>query len=77
MWQYQKREVVYFRNKYLIALYDKDDWCVGVYDNVKDLANDFSLDKKLNLQLQRSFRRALQTKSKWQGYNIFLIDIKE
>lgn len=28
-----------YRNRYLLALYDKDDFIIGVYDNVKELCD--------------------------------------
>ena len=34
----------FYKRNYMIAIYEDDEWLVGLYDNTKDLAKDIGMD---------------------------------
>lgn len=37
-------EVSFYKKKYLIGVYENDEWLVGLYDNTKDLAKGIGMN---------------------------------
>lgn len=65
---------LFYRNKYLIALYDINDYPVGVYDNVVPMAK--ALNKSTNT-MYASLTRAFQKWIKGDGLHQLIIDGKK
>ena len=39
-----KGGVSFYKGKYLIGVYENDEWLIGLYDNTKDLAKDIGMN---------------------------------
>lgn len=59
-----------YKKRYLIAVYDKKDFCVGVYDNILDFAKIYKL--KAN-SIYCAFKNT-ETEIKLRKYTIYFID---
>lgn len=51
----------FYKNKYLIAIYDRDDDLVGLFDNVKDFATRYNFKYEYAFQ---KLRRVIKGKRK-------------
>ena len=67
-------EFNFYKNRYAIALYDKEDWCYRVFDNLREIEVVFNKPYK---NLKWSLNKALKRKQMWLGYNVYLIDMLE
>lgn len=67
-------ELYFYKNRYAIALYDKEDWCYGVFDNLSEVSVVFKIPYK---KLKCSLNKALKRNYLWLGYRVYLIDMLE
>ena len=63
-----------YKKRYIIALYDKNDWCCGVFDNLSQISSTFKIPFN---NLKWSLNKALKRNHLWLGYNVYLIDMLE
>lgn len=62
----------FYLGKYLIALYDNNDMCVGSFCNAKELAKAFNKN-----DVWCTLNRALERNSTIYGYTVHLINVYE
>ncbi len=68
-----------YKNRYLIAVYDRDDeWCYGVFDNIEQLSK-FTDTKSMKFIISRAMRayKRVPASVSLGGYNYCFIDIFE
>ena len=50
--------VGFYKGKYLIGVYENDEWLIGLYDNTKDLAKDIGMNiNTAHSTVSRLFRK--------------------
>ena len=64
----------FYKDRYAIALYDKEDWCYRVFDNLREVGIVFNMPYK---KLKCSLNKALKRNYLWLGYKVYLIDMLE
>lgn len=67
-------ELRFYKDRYAIALYDKEDWCYRVFDNLSEVSMVFKIPYK---KLKCSLNKALKRNYLWLGYRVYLIDMLE
>lgn len=67
-------EFNFYKNRYVIALYDEEDWCYRVFDNLSEVSMVFNIPYK---NLKWSLNKALKRNNFWLGYRVYLIDMLE
>lgn len=74
-----KLRVKFYRNKYLIGIYEDGEWLVGIYDNTRDLAkvNGMKLNtvSKALSQIFHKKRDKLYIDGK--GYDVSFIELTD
>lgn len=68
----------FFCQKYIIAIYDEDEYCIGVCDNVREFARFIKRsNQNANFILARARRDGNKTKMimEKRKYEIYLIDM--
>ena len=69
----------FYRKKYLIAVYEEDEWLVGLYDNTRDLAKGMGMKlETAHSAMSRLFRNK-QTNLKIDGkrYDVSFIELTD
>ena len=70
------KENLFYRGRYLIALYDKDDFPFGVFDNVKQLASALGMNlNNVHSALGHIFRG--DPRSRIAKLNVYFIDMED
>ena len=67
---------MFYKGKYMLAVYNKEDYCEGVFDNIKEL-NKFLgyADKTVFYAINRTLDKDTLS-FRVKDYNIYLIDFK-
>lgn len=71
--------IKFYKKKYLIALYEDDEWLVGLYDNTRDLAK--AIEKKLDTTISIISRIFHNKTNKLfidgKGYDVSFIELTD
>lgn len=71
--------MILYKNKYIISVYDLDDFCVAVLDNEFDFAKRFDLKDSYAKTILLRFRKGLQKHFHYNGtmLAIHLIELEQ